>query len=50
MDSDNACHTTITNVKVIPDVLELVAGDIMLRRDRPALQLVTPVPGRIQVA
>jgi hypothetical protein len=36
MDSDNACQTTITNVKVIPDVLELVAGDIMLRRDRPA--------------
>src|ERR1700730_14864769 len=36
MDSDNARQTTITNVKVIPDALELVAGDIILRRDRPA--------------
>ena len=35
MDSDNARKTTITNVKVIPDNLELVAGDIILRRDRP---------------
>jgi hypothetical protein len=34
MDNDNARQTTITNVKVIPDVLELVAGDIILRRDR----------------
>jgi hypothetical protein len=36
MDSDNARKTTITNVKVIPDALELVAGDIILPRDRPA--------------
>jgi hypothetical protein len=36
MDSDNARQTTITNAKVIPDALELVPGDIILRRDRPA--------------
>ena len=36
MDSDNARKTTLTNAKVIPDCLELVAGDIILRRDRPA--------------
>jgi hypothetical protein len=36
MDSDNARKTTITNAKVIPDSLELVAGDVVLRRDRPA--------------
>jgi hypothetical protein len=36
MDSDNARKTTITNAKMIPDTLELFAGDIILRRDRPA--------------
>ena len=36
MDSDNARKTTITNAKAIPDSLELVAGDIILRRNRPA--------------
>jgi hypothetical protein len=36
MDSDNARKTTITSAKVIPDNLELVASDIILRRDRPA--------------
>jgi len=36
MDSDNARQTTITNAKVIPDAPELVAGDIIRRRDRPA--------------
>ena len=36
MDSDNARQTTVTNAKVIPDALELIAGDIILRRDRPA--------------
>jgi hypothetical protein len=36
MDSDNARRTTLTNAKVIPDALELVAGDIILPRDRPA--------------
>jgi hypothetical protein len=35
MDSDNARKTTLTNVKMIPDHLELVAGDIILRRDQP---------------
>ncbi len=30
MDSDNARKTTVTNAKVIPDRLELVAGDIIL--------------------
>jgi len=37
MDSDNARQTTITGAKVIPDALELVAGDIILRRDRPTM-------------
>jgi hypothetical protein len=37
MDSDNARQTTITNVKGIADALELVTGDIILRRDRPAI-------------
>lgn len=37
MDSDNARKTTVTNAKVIPDSLELVAGDIILGRDRPAI-------------
>jgi hypothetical protein len=41
MDSDNARKTAITNAKVIPDNLELIAGDIILRRDWPA----TPVFG-----
>ena len=36
MDSDNARQTTITNAKVIPDAFELVPGDIILCRDRPA--------------
>src|SRR5262249_16017311 len=36
MYCDNARATTITNAKVIPDALELVAGDIILRRDRSA--------------
>ena len=36
MDIDNARKTTITNAKLIPDNLELVASDIILRRDRPA--------------
>src|SRR6266404_5801389 len=31
MDSDNARQTTVTNAKVIPDALELIAGDIILR-------------------
>ena len=37
MDSDNARKTTVTNAKVIPDNLELVAGDIILGRDRPSI-------------
>ena len=37
MDSDNARKTRVTNAKVIPDHLELVAGDIILGRDRPAI-------------
>jgi hypothetical protein len=44
MDSDNARKTTITNAKAIPDKLELVAGDIILGRDRPAI-LSFGVPG-----
>jgi hypothetical protein len=36
MDSDSARATTITGAKVIPDALEFVPGDIILRRDRPA--------------
>jgi hypothetical protein len=36
MDCDNARQTTITNAKAIPDGLELVTGDMILRRDRPA--------------
>ena len=37
MDSDSARKTTITAAKEIPDSLELVAGDIILGRDRPAI-------------
>lgn len=37
MDSDNARKTTITNAKVIPDNLQLVAGDVILGRDRPSI-------------
>ena len=37
MDSDNARKTTGTNAKVIPDHLELVAGDIILGRDRSSI-------------
>jgi hypothetical protein len=44
MDSDNARQTTITNAKVIPDALALIAGDIIMRRDRPAT-LGFGVPG-----
>ena len=44
MDSDNARQTTITNAEAIPDGLELVTGDIILRRDRPAT-LSFGVPG-----
>ncbi len=44
MDSDNARKTAVTNVKVIPDSLELVAGDIILRRDRPSIP-VSEFPG-----
>ncbi len=36
MDSDGARQTTITNAKVIPAALDFVAGDFILRRDRPA--------------
>jgi len=36
MDSDNARQTTITNAKVISGAFELVPGDIIVRRDRPA--------------
>jgi hypothetical protein len=36
MDSDGARHTTITNAKVIPDALDLVTDDIILRRGRSA--------------
>jgi hypothetical protein len=36
MDSDNARKTTLTIAKVIPDALELVTGDMILRRDQKA--------------
>jgi hypothetical protein len=36
MDCDGARNTTITFAKVIPDHLELVAGDTILPRNRPA--------------
>jgi hypothetical protein len=33
MDCDGARRTTITNAKVIPDTMELVAGNIITGRD-----------------